>query len=332
MLNSTIAGNYSDGGGGLVNGLFGDSTLTVLNSTIAGNSAFYGGGVVNYGGGTLTVLNSTIAGNSAGGHGGGVRNFGTLTLARTLVSGNTAATGPEINNFLGPYVSGTIVADNHNLFGFDGNAGVAGFSPGPTDIVPSAGVLLSDILNPTLANNGGPTQTHALVPNSPAIDAGGPLCTDASGDPLTTDQRGQPRPVDGNGDEVAACDIGAFEFFPIVNDLVTLDPALQTTFDPTPQPNAPAGTFTITATFTNTSATPLRFPFFQVTELSGGNLLLNADGAPGGVGATLTLELDDEVLGPGESITVDFVIGLQERGPFTVFVDLFAEPLGGFPE
>lgn len=204
---------------------------------------------------------------------------------------------------------------------------MVGFSPGPTDIVPPAGVLLPDILDPMLAPNGGPTLTHALVPSSPAIDAGGPLCLDSTGKPLLTDQRGRPRPVDGNGDGMAVCDIGAFEFFPVVNDLVTLDPALGTTFDPTPVPDAPAGTFTITATFTNSSATALRFPFFTVTELSGGNLLLNADGGPGGVGATLTPQLDEQLLSPGEAVTVDFVIGLQERGQFTLFVDLFGEPL-----
>jgi hypothetical protein len=84
----------------------------------------------------------------------------------------------------------------------DGNAGVAGFSPGATDIVPSVGVLLPDILHPTLANNGGPTPTHALVPGSPAIDAiprADPGCTG-------TDQRGVPRP------QGAGCDVGAFEF------------------------------------------------------------------------------------------------------------------------
>ena len=81
-----------------------------------------------------------------------------------------------------------------------------------------------------------------------------------------------------------ACDIGAFEFFPLVNDFVTLDPDLDTGFDPTPVPGGPAGTFTITATFTNTSATPLRVPFFEVTALSGENLLLNADESPGGSG------------------------------------------------
>jgi hypothetical protein len=108
---------------------------------------------------------------------------------------------------------------------------------------------------------------------------------------------------------------------------VTLDPALETTFELTPMPEAPAGTFTITATFTNTSGTPLHFPFFTVTELSGDNLLLNADEGMQGVGATRTLEAGDSVLTPGETVVVEFVIGLQEKAPFTFFVDLYAEPL-----
>ena len=272
-------------------------------------------------GGTVTLTNSTIAGNSSY-YGGGVANYGTLTLARTLVTGNNALfSGPEILNH------GTVVADNYNLFGVNGNAGVEGFGPGATDIIPPAGVLLPDILQPTLAFNGGSTQTHALVPGSPAIDAGGPDCLDATGAPLLTDQRGKPRVVDGDGDGTAACDIGAFEFFPAVNDFVTLDPALETTFDPTPVMDGPAGQFTITATFTNTSATPLHFPFFTVTELSGDNLLLDADEGVQGVGATVPLVMADEVLAPGATVTVEFVIGLQEQAPFTFFVDLFAEPL-----
>ena len=82
---------------------------------------------------------------------------------------------------------------------------------------------LSNVLKPVLAFNGGATQTHALVPGSPAIDAGDAVCTDANGNPLLTDQRGKPRTIDGNGDGTARCDIGAFEFFPVVNNLVTLD-------------------------------------------------------------------------------------------------------------
>jgi hypothetical protein len=316
VLNSTLTGNSALGGGaegdiGAGGGVFNGGTLTVLNSTIAGNSAYYGGGVrSSYG--TVTITNSTISGNSSG-YGGGVRNYrGTVTitnstitgnaatysgggvandsysgspgivnLVRTLVTGNTAPTGPEIFNDV-PEGS-TVIAANHNLFGVNGTAGVEGFTPGATDIVPPEGVLLPDILNPTLALNGGSTQTHALVPGSPAIDAGDTVCTDANGEPLPTDQRGKPRIVDGNGDGTPACDIGAFEFFPFVNELVTLAGDVDTTFDPTPVAGGPAGTFTITAMFINTSDTPLRFPFFGVSELSGGNVVLNADGTPGGV-------------------------------------------------
>jgi hypothetical protein len=252
-----------------------------------------------------------------------------LTLTRSLVSGNIALIGPNIYSYNGSFnfYPSLVQADNHDLFGVDGNAGAYGFSPGATDIVPAAGVLLPNILNPTLANNGGPTQTHALVPGSPAIDAGGTDCTDATGAPLTTDQRGKPRPVDGNGDGTPACDIGAFEFFPIVNNLVALASDVTTAFDPTPVLDAPAGRFTVTATFTNRGDTPLRFPYFGVSQLTGGNLLLNADGGPAGVGATLTPKVEGDVLAQGAEVTAQFVIGLQKREQFTFFVNVFGEPL-----
>jgi hypothetical protein len=85
--------------------------------------------------GTLLITNSTISGNTADTRDGGVGNIQSsdLTLIRTLVSGNTAPVNPEIYN------NGAVVADNHNLFGVNGVAGVVGFSPGPTDIVPPAG-------------------------------------------------------------------------------------------------------------------------------------------------------------------------------------------------
>jgi hypothetical protein len=117
------------------------------------------------------------------------------------------------------------------------------------------------------------------------------------------------------------------EFFPLVNDFTTLDPALDTAFNPTPMPGGPAGTFTITATFTNTSDTLLRFPFFVVTEISGEHRVLNAAEGAQGEGATVTPEVGDEILGPGETVTVDFVIGLQARERFTFFIDLFGEPV-----
>ena len=326
IVNSTITGNtasiFSVAGGVASHA----GPVTIENSTIAGNRAVSAGGVWINKYSTFSIVNSTITGNMATARSGGVANYGgTLTLTRTLVTGNTAPIAPEIYNRV--YYGSTLPATNYNLFGVNGTSGVVGFTPGPTDVVPPAGVQLVDILDPMLAHNGGLTQTHALVPGSPAIDAGGPDCTDATGDPLLTDQRNKPRPVDGNGDGTAVCDIGAFEFFPLVNDFVTLDPDLDTVFDPTPVMDGPAGQFTITATFTNTSATPLRFPFFTVTELSDGNLLLNADEGTMGVGATVPLVAEGDVLAPGETVAVDFRIGLQERVPFTFFVDLFAEPL-----
>ena len=60
-----------------------------------------------------------------------------------------------------------------------------------------------------LQNNGGPTQTMALLPGSPAIDAGNPSgCTDGQGHLLKTDQRGMPRP---DREDIVGCDMGAYE-------------------------------------------------------------------------------------------------------------------------
>src|SRR5215831_2805814 len=220
VANSTISGNTSNfGGGGLDNSA---GTVSVTNSTISNNTGSVGGGVSNslgyYGGtGSVTITNSTISGNRAN-RGGGVYNvgrcysnpftgqtcnFATLTLNRSLIAGNQATVGAEIENL------GTANANNFNLFGSNGNAGVSGFSPGPRDIVPGVGV--AQILGP-LKNNGGPTQTHGLVAASPAIDAGDPGgCRDSSGALLQTDQRGFARHADGNSDGTARCDIGAVE-------------------------------------------------------------------------------------------------------------------------
>jgi len=65
-------------------------------------------------------------------------------------------------------------------------------------------VSVADPLVGPLADNGGPTFTHALLPGSPAIDAAGGGCG-----PL--DQRGSSRPQDGDGDGSSLCDAGAFE-------------------------------------------------------------------------------------------------------------------------
>jgi hypothetical protein len=199
---STISGNslYSNHSGyhfGTSAGIENGGDLTLLNSTVSGNKGQARGGGVSSGNGALTILNSTVTGNTLTYYteiGGGVYvSSGTLTLKRSIVSGNQAAAGPEIGVAAGVVVT----ANDFNLFGHDGDAGIVGFTPGSTDIVPNKST--GDILLP-LADNGGDTRTHALAIGSPALDAS----PDDESCP-TIDQRETPRP------RGAACDIGSFE-------------------------------------------------------------------------------------------------------------------------
>ena len=102
-----------------------------------------------------------------------------------------------------------------------------------------------------------------------------------------------------------------------------------TAFSRTPCGGASAGTFTITATFTNISADTLSNLLIAVQTLTGGNVLCNANGGPGGAGATLTVPLEgalaDGQLSPGESFVVELPVGLQSFNPFTFFVDVLGE-------
>jgi hypothetical protein len=119
---------------------------------------------------------------------------------------------------------------------------------------------------------------------------------------------------------------------PLVNGMVSLS-VTGTSFEPTAgNALAPSGVFRISATLTNESSVPLRTPFFRVAELSGGNRLITGDRPAdlirlGGKGTRQTPHAgDDGVIAPGESIVVEFGIGLETRAPFTFFVDVFGEP------
>jgi hypothetical protein len=235
VSNTTFSGNMAYYGGGLANfgtatvsnctftgnghafvgdsfggGIDNEATLAVSNSTFSGNRADYGGGISNEAG-TLTVSNSTFSGNIVRNDGGAIDNEqGTLTVSNSTLSGNRAANGGGIANGFDPgpiNVRNTIIAGNDGNRGPDifGNLGSQGHNliGNPND---GSGFDPNDLLNVDpmlgpLQDNGGPTQTMALLPGSPAIDAG-----DNTGAP-DFDQRG-----DGYARIVGGTiDIGAYE-------------------------------------------------------------------------------------------------------------------------
>ena len=126
--------------------------------------------------------------NGKGFFGGGIFNRGgTLTMSNSIVSGNTASLGREIQNV------SIFTSQGYNLFGYSGDSGLSGATPLSTDITPIA--ALSTLFS-ALGDYGGPTKTHALLPGSAAINAGNTASN-------TLDQRGKAR--------VGTADIGAFE-------------------------------------------------------------------------------------------------------------------------
>ncbi len=177
VTNSTLSGNSATEGGGIFN-FAGAANITanVTNSTLSGNSATVGGAIFNQE--TLSITNSTLTGNSAS-EVGGIFNFGgTASVVNSIITGNTAPTDADVR--------GTFTSNFHNVVGVIGSS--TGFDMAMGD---DLGTPANQVINLTLANNGGPTLTHDLILDSPAIDAGlNSAAVDAMGNPLTTDQRG----------------------------------------------------------------------------------------------------------------------------------------------
>jgi hypothetical protein len=175
---SAVTGNVAEDRGG---GVHNTGSLFLTNVTLSGNRAQSGAGLDSSGPAMLTYV--TVGSNTAEESGGGLREDGsTLTLVNTLVAGNTAASGPQC--------AGSITSQGYNLIQDTGGCTLTGDNTGNI-------VGQEPHLGP-LQHNEGPTMTQALLPDSPAIDAG--TCT------VGTDQRGVIRP---QGD---TCDIGAYEF------------------------------------------------------------------------------------------------------------------------
>ncbi|PYT69840.1 MAG: hypothetical protein DMG39_17505 [Acidobacteria bacterium] len=234
---STISGNVASalcppspctGGGG---GIYNSGKLTISMSTIAANTAeagcvysqhmpcvstAHGGGIFNRG--TMILSNSTIAANTArhiaNGFAfqnvGGIVNIGNAMISNSTISGNNP-NGIANNQGFSVTLQNSIVSNNA---GSNCSSGMVSngynLSSDGTCTFNSRGDLNNhDPLLGPLQNNGGPTQTMALLPGSPAIDGGNPAgCTDGLGNLLKTDQRGMPRP---DKEDTGGCDMGAYE-------------------------------------------------------------------------------------------------------------------------
>jgi hypothetical protein len=257
LVNSTVSGNsatasvpFDTAVGGIFNACCGGSTVTLVGSTVSGNSASTPsdafGGILNSGpGSVVTLTNSTVSGNSADAPGGpsafamavgGISNSGgTLTLSSSTLSGNIVS---EPNGgFLPPvagvanFFGGTLTVASSLIAAHTGGPSCAGLAPSSDggynldegmscgfDAANHSFSATDPLLDPAgLRDNGGPTETIALLPGSPAIDAI-PPGANGCGTTLTSDQRGVSRPT-GSG-----CDIGAFELVQALSVAIDIKP------------------------------------------------------------------------------------------------------------
>ncbi len=260
VTNSLFSGNSSYSGGAIYAGSGNaggtDGRATVVNSTFSGNSASHVSGAI-HNGYTLTVTNCTFSGNSASGRYGSsvMYNSGTATFTNTIVA-NSVGEGS-----CSTWFGATTIDGGHNID--DGTT--CGFTGTGCTTTGSSFCNTNPQLDPVgLANNGGPTQTIALLAGSPAINAGDEtVCAAAPVDNL--DQRGFTRP----GVGATNCSIGAYEFnspgmptTPTTTAVVapTSSPTSTATRTPTITTTAtPTQTAAVTPTFT-TTATPTRTP------------------------------------------------------------------------
>jgi hypothetical protein len=237
IINSTVSDNSANEGAGMYSN---GTNTTISNSTFSGNTALGGGGIVNHF--ALQIIHCTFSNNSAD-VAGGVLNTGTLEIGNSVL--NAGASGANISNGSG----GTVTSLGYNLSSDEGG----GFLNGPGD------QINTDPLLGPLQDNGGPTFTHALLADSPAIDAGDPNFTP----PPFFDQRGPgfERVVN------SRIDIGSFE---VQGSTGTPTPTATPTPTPSPTPTlTPSVTPTVTPSATATpTLTPSSTPTPTATVTS----------------------------------------------------------------
>ena len=281
LRDSTVSGNRAVDRGG---GVYAEAAeVTVATSTLSGNTAAHGGGIFGFFFSNLAVEDSTISGNDADGI---FAQFSGVTIRNSTLSGNSGF-GVD-NNSSDTQGSATTISNStiaHNEIGLGTSQGMelavknsiiadndADWSgPIPEELGGDLGGNLSttpifspedsfsfvssaELMLGPLQDNGGPTQTHALLPGSVAIDhlsaARGFACTGPS-----TDQRGALRPTDGDGDGAADCDAGAFEAPAASPTTTSTSTTSSTTTTSTPTTSSTTTTSTSTTSSTTTTST-----------------------------------------------------------------------------
>ncbi len=296
---STFYGNNVNSNGTIYTANAGG--LKVINSTIFDNSSTGSGGAIYVQSGPVTITNSTIVGNRAASGGGIYNENGTVTLNNSIVGGNTLLNLTTPNDIAGTNVSGLYVSpsSSHNLLGTGGSGGLTNGVNGNIVVASNSALGVAT----SLANNGGPTLTLALLPTSPAIDAGlNALALDAAGAVLAFDQRGESRL------QFASVDIGAYEGFNLLYVTNTNDSGSGSLRDAIDFANNKAGSDTIrfqipgsgVQTIAPTSALPAITDTLTIDGSTqpgyAGLPLIELSGANAGTASGLTLSANGNVI------------------------------------
>jgi len=345
ITNTTVSGNVAgDATGGGIATTSG-ATVTIDRSSIVDNVAVLRpGGGISAGNGTLIIRNSTIARNHSWINGSGlaVGSGGAVTVTGSTITDNVidATPLPAGAGITGPVrLENTVLARNtsgvpskelncsapitslgHNLISDPTGCGDLQL----TDIVADPGI--GAFIDP-----GRPGTGHYPL-------LSGSLATDAGNDATCSrrDQQGLVRGIDGDADAVRGCDIGAIEFYPVVNDWVQLDRVRATFVPPDPaqavvNPLAAGGTYQIDAVFTNVGGQNICHVAFDVITLdaaSGVASVLTRSGELIGREGTqfpATLAGEHANLPASDRERYQFTIGVTERAPLTLFLNVVGE-------
>jgi hypothetical protein len=308
------AGQY--GGGALING-----AAYISNSTFAANEAQDGGGIINFQ--TLTLANCTIStniGTDTSGAGGGLyANSGNTTIYNTIIAQNIlygTTTPSDITGILDTDLAPGQTPSSNNLIGTGGSGGLINGTQGNQ-------VGVNANLGP-LQNNGGSTDTMALLAGSPAINAGNnSLARDADGNPLTTDQRGPGFARIVNG----IVDIGAYEA-PISAGRLAgrLSPVSASPLQPSAhlaKPTIPATSTAVPGFVTAVSAASSPYIPVQIRDAYGVNDIY-FNGTPGtGAGQTIALIEafnDPDIITDANTFSTDYGLPVFNAGGPTLQV------------